>query len=96
MEQAVAVREKGNVADGEEKSKGGQLTMDKPWKQYDKNYKKTEYSIFTDDGEIHSPCWPNAGTFHVMGKDFQVPEDRVLAVKECTAGDFNINEESKS
>ena len=56
--------------------------MDKPWKQYDKNYKKTEYSIFTDDGEIHSPCWPNAGTFHVMGKDFQVPEDRVLAVKE--------------
>jgi hypothetical protein len=40
--------------------------------------------IFTEDGVILGPCWPNAGTFHVMREGAVIDGTRVIAIKECT------------
>lgn len=54
------------------------------WKRFTGHYHKTEYMIFTEDGVILGPCWPNAGTFHVMREGAVIDGTRVIAIKECT------------
>jgi len=53
------------------------------WKRFTGQYSKTEYMIFTEDGEIFGPCWPNAGTFHVMDDGRIIEGNKVIAVKLC-------------
>ena len=54
----------------------------KKWKRFDGTYDKVSYMIFTVDGLILGPCWPNAGTFHVMSRNKIIDADMVVAVKE--------------
>lgn len=59
------------------------------WKRFTGQYDKTEYMIFTEHGIILGPCWPNAGTFHVMKTGKVINGTEVIAIKECTEFDKN-------
>jgi hypothetical protein len=45
-------------------------------------YEKIEYMIFTEDGKIIGPCWPNAGTFHLMKDGTVIDGTQVIAIKK--------------
>ena len=55
------------------------------WQEYDMNYQKAVQDIRTKDGKEYENCWPNAGTWNVMGeieKDcMQIPDAEVTHVR---------------
>ena len=54
------------------------------WKRYTGEYEKEEYSILTDNGEYFTPCWPNAGVFHVLdGSHKEINGEQVFYIKQC-------------
>lgn len=60
------------------------------WKRFTGQYNKIEYMIFTEDGVILGPCWPNAGTFHIMSTGGSVIDGtRVIAIKPCSEFEKN-------
>ena len=52
------------------------------WKRFMGMYEKIEYMIFTEDGKIIGPCWPNAGTFHLMKDGTVIDGTQVIAIKK--------------
>ena len=52
------------------------------WERFNGEYKKKECYVFTKQGSILGPCWPNANTFHLMdGSGDIVIADDCVAIK---------------